>query len=101
MINIHDKIEGNIKVAENTNLHGMAIGTVTVLPNVTLNLHGMITGSLILEHDCTAFLYGTVNGNITNKGGSLKIFGTVNGIVFRENGTTEIDVKAQIRDGIM
>ena len=98
---IRNKIEGNTTISEDTQLHGMIVGSTTVLQKNVLQLHGMIIGDLILEENSTVYLHGMVNGNITNNGGYLGVFGIVNGKIIRESGDTIIDSNARIRDRVV
>lgn len=97
---IRDIIEGATNIKEDTQLHGMIVGSTTVSNNALFQLHGKIIGDLILIKDCSVYIHGMVNGDVINKGGCLEIFGTVNGKVIRENGETKIDSKAVIQKGI-
>lgn len=98
---IWGKVEGDTILNEDTNLHGMIVGSTTVSENTLLQLHGMIVGNLILEKESTVYIYGMVNGNIINKGARLEVFGMVNGKVYREGGETRVDPKAIVRDGVL
>ena len=98
---IRNKIEGNTPINEDTQLHGMIVGSTTVSRNSILQLHGMIIGDLILEENSTVYLHGMVNGNIINNGGYLEVFGIVNGKIIRESGKTIIDSNAGIRASVV
>ena len=97
---IRDKIEGDIVIKEDTQVHGMIVGVTTVSENTLLQLHGMIIGDLVLNEDSKVLLKGMVNGDVINKGGHLEIFGMVNGKVVRKKGKTTIDSQAKVRDGL-
>lgn len=97
---IRGKLEGDTVLTEDTELHGMIVGTTTVDGGSTLRLHGTVTGNLILEENSSVEMHGMVNGDVYNKGGHLAVFGTVNGRVVREGGQTSIDAQAVIRDGV-
>lgn len=98
---IRSKVEGNTILSEDTQLHGMIVGSTTVSENILLQMHGMIIGNLILKVDSEVYLHGMVNGDVINKGGYLKVFGIVNGKLIRESGDTVVDPKAIVRDGII
>lgn len=95
------RIEGDTILNEDTQLHGMIVGSTTVSENTVLHLHGMIIGNLLLEQSSTVYLHGMVNGDVINRGGRLEVFGIVNGKVIRENGETLVDPKAIVLDGVL
>ena len=97
---IRDKVEGNIVLSEDTQLHGMIVGSVMVSKDSVLQLHGMIIGSLTLREESTVYLHGTVIGDVINEGGHLQVFGTVKGKVVRKDGETIVDSKAMVFEGI-
>jgi len=98
---IRDKVEGSIVLSEDTQLHGMIVGSVMVPKDTVLQLHGMIIGSLTLREESTVYLHGMVMGDVINEGGHLEVFGMVNGKVIRKSGKTMVDSKAIVRDGIL
>ncbi len=98
---IRNKVEGNTTINEDTQLHGMIVGSTTVSRNCVFQLHGMIVGDLVVEDNSIVYLHGMVNGNVINNGGHLEVFGMVNGKVFREKGETIIDSNATIRDCVI
>jgi len=97
---IRHKIVGDTTIDEDTELHGMIAGTVTVAEDTILQLHGKVAGSLILLPRSAAFVHGTVDGNVVNRGGYLEIFGAVTGQVVRQAGTTVIDSMAEVGLGV-
>jgi hypothetical protein len=92
----HGKVEGDLLVTENLDLHGMVTRNVTVANGATLLLHGMICGDLVLEKGGNVDLFGTVGGDVTNHGGILRIYGVVSGDLYRLAGTTEIQPDAKV-----
>ena len=88
---IRHKIVGDTTIDEDTELHGMIAGTVTVAEDTILQLHGKVVGSLILLPRSAAFVHGAVDGAVVNRGGYLEIFGAVTGQVVRQGGTTVAD----------
>ena len=53
---IRHKIVGDTTIDEDTELHGMIAGTVTVAEDTILQLHGKVDGSLILLPRSVAFV---------------------------------------------
>jgi len=99
MIVIHDKIENNTNIIEDTKLHGMIIGVTTVSKNAKLLLHGMITGNLILRDNSNVVIHGMIIGDVIVENGTLNVLGMVNGKIIRENGEVFIDPNAKVEDG--
>lgn len=62
MIEIADKIEGNIELSENTRLRGMIVGSVTVPTSIRLEMYGTVTRDLIAENHSEVIVHGTVGG---------------------------------------
>lgn len=90
------KIDGDLNLSSDLELHGMVTGNIKVLPGATLFLHGICGENLIVENKATAHVHGTVGGNVENRGGVVEIFGTVTGHVLELSGTTFIDKNAMI-----
>lgn len=61
---IRHKIVGDTTIDEDTKLHGLIAGTVTVAEDTILQLHGKVAGSLILLPRSAAFVHGTVDAAI-------------------------------------
>jgi len=97
---IHETIEGDATLREDTAFHGTINGSMTVAERVQAFFHGIVNGQLILNNNSTVYLHGTVNGDVINRGGHLEIFGVVNGRVMREAGESTIHPKAIVRDGV-
>ena len=97
---ITDKIISDTIISEDTQLHGMIIGRITVVEGVIFHLHGMVIGDLMLREKATVYLHGMVNGNVINKGGYLEVFGCINGRLVRESGETIVDTQAIVREGL-
>jgi hypothetical protein len=100
MKTIRSKIEGNTILNEDTELHGMIVGTTTVCEGTVLALHGMVVGDLVLRPDSTVHLHGMVCGDVRNEGGRLDVFGMVQGRVIRADGLTIIHPKAVVLGGM-
>ncbi len=62
------KIEGNLRVADGLDLHGMVTRTVSVAPRRRLELRGTVCRDLVLEEGSSGHLYGTVSGDVYNRG---------------------------------
>lgn len=97
---IRHKIVGGMTIDEDTELHGMIVGTVTVAEDAILQLHGMVAGRLILLPRSAVIVRGTVDGDVVNGGGYLEILGVVTGQVVRQAGTTVIDFMAEVGMGM-
>ncbi len=97
MQTIHDKFEGDVFVSEDTTLHGMIVGNVTVQNGVVFDLHGMLIGDLIAKMKSCIYIRGTLNGDIYNHEGSIDIYGIVNGAIIYDSGNITIDPKAVIK----
>lgn len=95
MTTIHDKINSNLEVKEDTTLHGMIVGNVNVQEESKFFLHGMVIGNISVDEGCQIVIHGTVNGNISTNG-KCEIFGTVNGKVIKVSGELVIDPNAKI-----
>jgi hypothetical protein len=90
------KIEGDVEIREDLELHGMIAGSATVKDGARLDLNGTVTGDLVVEEGATVILRGTVAGDVTNRGGELAIYGMIDGRLIRVAGTTEVDPDAVI-----
>lgn len=101
MKNEHGKIDGDLRVQEEFNLHGMVTGSVRVDPRGILRLHGMVSRDLVLEPSSHADLYGMVIGNVVNRGGHLRVFGMINGALHHEAGETLVHPGAVVQGGIV
>jgi cytoskeletal protein CcmA (bactofilin family) len=96
MKTIKHKIEGDVRIEENTTLSGMVTGNVSVGSGVSLLLSGMVVGRLTLEPSSSVELRGMVNGEVENRGGHLEVWGMVNGEILRQGGTTIVHPKAVV-----
>jgi cytoskeletal protein CcmA (bactofilin family) len=92
----HGKIEGNRRVADGLDLHGMVTGTVSVASGGWLELRGTVCRDLVLEEGSSVHRYGTVSGDVYNRGSELLVYGSIGGTLHREGGTTVIDSDAAI-----
>jgi cytoskeletal protein CcmA (bactofilin family) len=90
------KIEGDIEITSELNMHGMFTGNVTVKNGGHLMLHGMATKSLYLEQGSVVEISGTVSGNVINNGGKLFVTGTIFGQIIEQAGETHIAVGASV-----
>jgi cytoskeletal protein CcmA (bactofilin family) len=96
MKTIDHKIEGDARIEQDSELHGMIAGNVTVAPDVIFELCGMVVGNLELERLSRTFLRGTVTGDVVNRGGHLEVWGRVTGRIVRQDGTTIVHPKAVV-----
>ena len=64
MKHIHEIIEGDFNVEENTTLVGIITGNVTVRNNSQLTVNGTIVGNMELENGTSANINGLINGNV-------------------------------------
>lgn len=99
MITITHNSQGDMDIAEDTELAGIVEGSVTVLPGSQLELRGMIIGELVLLRGSSAYIYGSLDGNIINQGGYVMVYGAVKGKIIEISGITKIDKSAQIDSG--
>jgi cytoskeletal protein CcmA (bactofilin family) len=99
MNTIHNKIEGDVRITETTQLNGMIVGETRVAAGAKLFLGGMVVGNVLLELDSAVELRGMVTGSVINDGGDLEIYGMVNGDVLRRAGKTNIHPNAVIQAG--
>jgi hypothetical protein len=99
MIEIHNVVEQDLNITQDTNLHGMLVGLITVSENANLFLHGMISGDLILKDNSKVAVHGMVTGDVLVKRGTLEVFGMVTGKIIRESGEVFIDPKAVVEEG--
>jgi hypothetical protein len=60
----HGQIEGNLRVADGLDLHGMVTGPVSVAPEGRLELRGTVCRALPLEEGSYVQLYETVPGDV-------------------------------------
>jgi len=97
MIEIGEKIEGDVIIEEDTTLEGMIVGNVTVTGAAEFVLRGMVRGTVTVLENSVVYLHGTVNGDVINNGGSLEVYGMIKGRLFRERGETFIDDNAMIQ----
>jgi cytoskeletal protein CcmA (bactofilin family) len=97
MITENGTIQGDFEVTEDLQLNGMIIGNVIVKAGVSFHLNGTVSHDLIVESGAIAIVNGMVSGNVSNLGGTLKIYGVVNGGVDRVNGNTYVDPRAIIK----
>ena len=81
----HGKFLGPMQIHEDTRLHGMIDGDVTVVPGVNFDMRGMIAGNLTIEPDASVVLRGMVRGSAFNRG-QLKVYGHVHGPIRNERG---------------
>jgi hypothetical protein len=95
----HRKLEGDVRIVDDLDLHGMITGSATVAPGRQLELHGVVCEDLILEEGSTVNLYGTVSGSVYNRGGQLNVYGVITGPLQRVAGRNVIDPDAIIRGG--
>jgi hypothetical protein len=84
----HGKIEGNLRVADGFDLHGMVAGTVSVVPGRRLELRGTDCRDLVLEEGLSFHPYGTVSGEVSNRGGEPLVYGSIGGTLHRQGGTS-------------
>jgi cytoskeletal protein CcmA (bactofilin family) len=70
----HGKIEGNPRVADGLDLHGVVTGTVSVAPGRRLGWRGTVCRDLVLDEGSSVPLYGTVSGDVHNRGGGLLVY---------------------------
>ena len=92
----HGKIEGDIEITTELELHGMITGSAIVKKGGSLILHGMVAKNVIVEDGAVADISGMVSGDVINRGGDLNISGTVIGGLLKESGTTQVALKAKI-----
>ena len=92
----HGKIEGNLRVTDSLDLHGIVTGTVSVAPGDRLESRGTFCRDLVLAEGSSVHLYGTVSGDVYNRAGELLVSGSVGGTLHGEGGTTVIDPDAAI-----
>lgn len=97
MFEEHGKIDGDLKVVQDTRLYGLVSGDVTVKRGRMLVVHGMIGGSLFLEAESCAHVYGTVFGDVVTRGAPLLVWSTglIRGTVDRGS-ATQIERGARI-----
>lgn len=79
----HGKIEGNLRVADGLDLHGMVTGTVSVAPGRRLEWRGTVCRDLGLEEGSSVHLYGTVSGDVYSRGGGLLVYESTGGTLLR------------------
>ncbi|EIZ0312397.1 hypothetical protein MNO15_004664 [Vibrio parahaemolyticus] len=77
----HGKIEGDVEITGEFQMHGMFTGNVVVKAGGSLMLHGMATKSVTLESGSFVNVFGIVSGDVTNNGGRLQVSGIVTGKV--------------------
>ena len=92
MRRLEGKFLGPVSIGEDTSLHGMVDGDVSVASGVTLLMHGKIAGNLDIGSGATVELRGFVAGSSVNRG-TLKVYGVVRGHMRDEEGgqTTVVD----------
>jgi len=92
----HGKIEGNLQVQKEFNLHGLVTGNIIVLSGGILHLHGLCGGNVYVEKDGVAYIHGTISKHLENRGGYVEVWGSIAGNVFTLDGETKIDDDAVI-----
>ena len=93
----YGKIDGDIEIASDFEMHGMFTGAVTVKDGGFLVLHGTAK-TIIVENGSTVEIPGMVTGNVINLGGYLKVSGMICGALIRQAGQTDILAKASIKN---
>jgi hypothetical protein len=90
MKRVEGKFLGPMVIREDTSLHGMVEGDVSVAPGVTLLAHGMIAGDLDIGSGATVELRAMVAGSSLNRG-TLRVYGVVRGFMRdEEDGQTTL-----------
>ena len=92
----HGKVEGDVEIIGEYQMHGMFTGNLVVKADGSLMLHGIATKSVTLESGSFVNVLGTVSGDVINNGGELKISGIVAGKVVENSGVTVIDSSALV-----
>lgn len=77
MINISNKISGSLVVENDTEIHGMVTGSVTVKDGATLNLYGMVCKNLFAEKGSIINIYGVVSDTLVDYGANIELKGKV------------------------
>ena len=85
----HGKVEGDITIRSDFQMHGMFLGKVTVTAGGYLRLHGMATQDLLIESGATVEIHGMAK-NVINNGGHLTIKGMVTGCLTELGGETQV-----------
>ncbi len=75
----HGKIEGDIEIDSDLEMHGIFTGNVTVKRGGHLVLHGLAAQDLIIEPNSKVEIIGVVKGNVIDKGGQFTVSGMVSG----------------------
>ncbi|MCR6727679.1 hypothetical protein [Agrobacterium fabrum] len=89
---IHD---GDLTIQEDTSLHGIINGDVTVPYGQYFSLHGIVNGDIIVEKGGKAKVHGIVNGSVRNRS-TVWIYGRVEHLFEDVEATTHVDAKAVI-----
>ena len=79
----HGKVEGDVEITGEFQMHGMFTGNVVVKAGGSLILHGMATKSVTLESGSFVNIFGTVSGDVINNGGQLQVSGIVAGKIIK------------------
>jgi hypothetical protein len=95
----HGQIDGNIYLADELVLHGVATGNIIIRAGGVLELYGICYQNLIIEPGGKVYLHGLVIDNVFNRGGYVEIHGAVDGYVHTLSGDTIFGPDAAIRLG--
>jgi hypothetical protein len=85
MRSLHGRFVGPLVVSEDTSLHGLVDGDVSVAEDVVFLHHGMIAGDLSIAMGATVNLMGMVAGSVRNRG-DLTVHGNVRGEIRNTDG---------------
>jgi hypothetical protein len=92
MNRLEGKFLGPMVIREDTSLHGLVQGHLSVAEGVTCLVHGRVVGDLHIGPGATVELRGMVTGSSENRG-RLIVYGMVRGFMRDEEGgrTTLVD----------
>jgi hypothetical protein len=85
MNRLEGRFLGPMVIREDTSLHGLVEGDVSVAEGVTCLLHGRVAGDLDIGRGAMVELRGMVAGDSDNRG-HLTVYGVVRGFMRDEDG---------------
>ena len=73
-------INGDVTIREDTNLHGLVSGSVTVANGAAVRLRARVKGDVVIGRGARVFIYERVHGSIVNEGGLVKVVDPARGV---------------------
>lgn len=98
MRELYDVFDGDLTIKEETVLHGIVNGNVTVPRGEKLLIYGIINGDLFVKKDGMAKVRGTINGSIWNDCGVVELHGSVKSVFEKGDAITIVDKAAVVTE---